>query len=119
MDVKWILRIESAAVGILGVVGYLSLGGPPLLAHPALARPRPVRPRLPGRPAPGRDHLQPRPQLGAGLVVRAIAIFGHAAVARAVAAILIAHVGFDRALGYGLKLPTSFRDTHLGRIGRD
>ena len=34
------------------------------------------------------------------------------------AAILIAHVGVDRALGYGLKLPTSFQDTHLGRIGR-
>ena len=33
-------------------------------------------------------------------------------------AILLAHVGMDRALGYGLKLPTDFRDTHLGRIGR-
>ncbi|MBI3675115.1 MAG: DUF4260 domain-containing protein [Proteobacteria bacterium] len=29
-----------------------------------------------------------------------------------------AHVGIDRALGYGLKYPTAFRDTHLGRIGR-
>jgi hypothetical protein len=29
-----------------------------------------------------------------------------------------AHVGFDRALGYGLKYPTAFADTHLGRIGR-
>ncbi|MDQ6436177.1 DUF4260 domain-containing protein [Mesorhizobium sp. LHD-90] len=28
------------------------------------------------------------------------------------------HVAVDRALGYGLKLPTSFQDTHLGRIGR-
>lgn len=28
------------------------------------------------------------------------------------------HVGVDRALGYGLKLPDSFRSTHLGRIGR-
>ena len=27
------------------------------------------------------------------------------------------HVGVDRALGYGLKLPDSFRSTHLGRIG--
>ena len=35
-----------------------------------------------------------------------------------VAAILIAHVGMDRAAGYGLKLPTSFQDTHLGRMGR-
>lgn len=29
-----------------------------------------------------------------------------------------AHIGFDRALGYGLKYPTAFADTHLGRIGR-
>jgi hypothetical protein len=35
-----------------------------------------------------------------------------------VALIWGAHVGFDRALGYGLKHPTSFQDTHLGRIGR-
>jgi hypothetical protein len=27
------------------------------------------------------------------------------------------HVGVDRALGYGLKLPDSFRSTHLGQIG--
>ena len=33
-------------------------------------------------------------------------------------ALLLAHVGMDRALGYGLKLPTDFHDTHLGRIGR-
>ncbi|MGC5615825.1 DUF4260 family protein [Georgenia sp. Z1491] len=29
------------------------------------------------------------------------------------------HVGVDRALGYGLKLPDSFRSTHLGVIGKD
>jgi Domain of unknown function (DUF4260) len=34
------------------------------------------------------------------------------------AAILIAHVGMDRAAGYGLKLPGSFQATHLGRMGR-
>jgi hypothetical protein len=33
-------------------------------------------------------------------------------------AVLLTHIGLDRALGYGLKLPTDFRDTHLGRIGR-
>jgi hypothetical protein len=26
--------------------------------------------------------------------------------------------GFDRMLGYGVKLPSGFQDTHLGRIGR-
>ena len=30
-----------------------------------------------------------------------------------------AHIGFDRALGYGLKSAESFRLTHLGKIGRE
>jgi hypothetical protein len=29
-----------------------------------------------------------------------------------------AHIGFDRGLGYGLKYPSAFGDTHLGRIGK-
>lgn len=29
------------------------------------------------------------------------------------------HVGIDRMLGYGLKLPDAFTHTHLGWIGRD
>jgi hypothetical protein len=33
------------------------------------------------------------------------------------AAIWAAHIGFDRMLAYGLKHPTGFGDTHLGRIG--
>ncbi len=35
-----------------------------------------------------------------------------------IALIWIAHVGFDRALGYGLKHGRGFGFTHLGRIGR-
>ena len=31
-----------------------------------------------------------------------------------VALIWAAHIGFDRVLGYGLKYPTAFGDTHLG-----
>lgn len=36
----------------------------------------------------------------------------------AVGLVWAAHVGADRALGYGLKLPTGFQETHLGRVGR-
>lgn len=32
--------------------------------------------------------------------------------------LLLAHIGADRALGYGLKLPSGFQDTHLGVIGK-
>ena len=32
------------------------------------------------------------------------------------ALIWLAHIGADRLLGYGLKYPTGFRDTHLQRV---
>jgi hypothetical protein len=33
-----------------------------------------------------------------------------------VALLWIAHIGIDRALGFGLKLPSGFKDTHLGTL---
>jgi hypothetical protein len=30
--------------------------------------------------------------------------------------IWLAHIGMDRMLGYGLKYPTAFKDTHLNRV---
>ncbi len=35
-----------------------------------------------------------------------------------IAMIWLAHIGLDRALGYGLKYATGFGFTHLGRIGK-
>ena len=34
------------------------------------------------------------------------------------ALVWLAHIGFDRAAGYGLKYASAFQDTHLGRIGQ-
>lgn len=31
--------------------------------------------------------------------------------------IWVAHIGFDRALGFGLKYPSGFKSTHLGWLG--
>jgi hypothetical protein len=39
-------------------------------------------------------------------------------VLAALGALWLAHSGFDRMLGYGLKLPEGFAFTHLGRIGK-
>jgi hypothetical protein len=49
--------------------------------------------------------------LVAGLVLPAPTILG-------VGLIWCAHIGFDRALGYGLKYSSGFGFTHLGRIGK-
>jgi uncharacterized protein DUF4260 len=42
----------------------------------------------------------------------------HAPLATALGLIWLGHIGFDRALGYGLKYSDGFASTHLGRIGR-
>jgi hypothetical protein len=39
-------------------------------------------------------------------------------LAYGLAAIWVAHIGFDRLLGYGLKLDSGFEHTHLGPIGK-
>ena len=54
-----------------------------------------------------------------GLAVLALGMWLAAPAIVIAGAILVAHVGIDRAVGYGLKLPSSFHDTHLGRMGRD
>ncbi|HUO89800.1 MAG TPA: DUF4260 domain-containing protein [Rhizomicrobium sp.] len=51
-----------------------------------------------------------------GLGIAALAL-NEAAIA-AIALIWLAHIGFDRALGYGLKYGAGFGFTHLGRTGR-
>ena len=46
-------------------------------------------------------------------------ILGGTRLTVSIALIWLGHIGVDRLLGYGLKLPSAFQDTHLGRIGRD
>jgi len=48
-----------------------------------------------------------------------VGILASASADLPIALIWFGHIGVDRLLGYGLKLPTSFQDTHLGRIGRN
>lgn len=51
------------------------------------------------------------------LALAAIGVL-YAPDAMPLALIWLAHIGFDRALGYGLKYGSAFADTHLGRVGR-
>ena len=51
-------------------------------------------------------------------VLAAVAVATDNSLLIALALIWFAHIGVDRLLGYGLKYPASFKDTHLGIIGR-
>ncbi len=50
------------------------------------------------------------------LLLGAAAVFEDWRKVLSFALIWLAHIGFDRLLGYGLKYPTFFKDTHLQRV---
>ncbi|MEX2538551.1 MAG: DUF4260 domain-containing protein [Actinomycetota bacterium] len=51
------------------------------------------------------------------LVLIAIGIATDHPMLYAIGLIWIAHIGMDRVLGFGLKYPSAFGDTHLGKMG--
>jgi hypothetical protein len=45
-----------------------------------------------------------------------VGLFVGAPLTVSVALVWFAHIGMDRLMGYGLKYPTNFKDTHLQRV---
>ncbi len=55
--------------------------------------------------------------LGPGVLL-VVGVAVDSSLTYSIALIWLAHIGLDRALGYGLKYPDAFTHTHLGTIGR-
>lgn len=49
------------------------------------------------------------------LILGGIGVWAAEPIAVEIAAIWAGHIGFDRLVGYGLKFPTGFKDTHLSK----
>lgn len=49
-------------------------------------------------------------------VLGVVGVTGGSDVLVQVALVWLGHIGIDRLLGYGLKYPSAFRDTHLQRV---
>jgi hypothetical protein len=113
-----IVRAEWLAMFVTGVLGYLGMGGHPLLLLPLLLAPDLSMVGYLGGPRVGAITYNSVHNLVVALAALGIGWFAPVAWLALAGAVLFAHVGMDRTLGYGLKLPADFRDTHLGRIGR-
>ena len=116
--VDWILRAEAVAIFLVGVGAYLQLNGNPWLLLPLLLAPDLSMLGYLGGPRMGAITYNVGHNLVTALLVLSVGWLAAIAPLALAGAILVAHVGMDRSLGYGLKLPTDFKDTHLGRIGR-
>ncbi|WP_135468028.1 DUF4260 family protein [Crenalkalicoccus roseus] len=114
---RLLLRLEGLTALAAAVTAYGLAGGcwtlfAALLLLPDLAMAGYLVGRRVGALAYNLAHSYLAPALvgGIGLVTEAEA-------AGSVALVWAAHIGFDRALGYGLKYPEGFTATHLGTIG--
>jgi len=116
-EILTLLRLEGAAVCAAAIFAYANTGSSwPLFSLLFLSPDLSFIGYLAG------------PRIGAAIYnsahsyAGAVVLWGaggvvHAPLLSTLALIWIAHIGFDRALGYGLKLSTSFNETHLGLIG--
>ena len=116
--VDWILRAEAVAIFAVGAWLALLVSPSPWLVLPLLLVPDVSMLGYLGGPRLGAITYNLAHNLVVPLVTLAVSWLIVYQPLTLAGAILLAHVGMDRALGYGLKLPTDFRDTHLGRIGR-
>ena len=114
--VRMILRAEGLPLFVAGAVAYGTLSGPwlafvPLLLAPDLSAVGYVRGTRLGSMTYNLAHnlVTAGALLGLGLWLGV----GWLAVAGSVA---LAHIGMDRLSGYGLKYPTTFKDTHLQHV---
>lgn len=115
--VRTLLRLEGGAVLALVVAIYFAQGGSPWLFVPlVIAVDLSMIGYLAGpRVGAATYNLLHSWVPGAVLIMLGFSLTnGTATIAGTV---LAAHVGMDRLFGYGLKYPTAFADTHLGRIG--
>jgi len=116
--VRWILRLEGLAMLAMAVAAYsqYGMGWKVFFIYFLL-------------PDVGFIGYLLGPQVGAvtynlthssvgPVVCLLVALITASPVTIAIGLIWLAHIGFDRALGYGLKYSQGFRFTHLGLIGR-
>lgn len=112
-----LLRLEGAAVFAAGLAGYFALSNGWLtLILFALAPDLAMAGYAFGPKVGARLYNLAHTYLGPA-VAGAFGLWAFPALLP-VACVWLAHIGIDRALGYGLKSETSFGVTHLGRIGR-
>ena len=118
LAVDIILRAEHLATLCAGIGLWFANGGSPFLLLPAWLLVDASMIGYLGGPRLGSITYNAAHNLVLPIVLLGLGWWTDTGWLNLAAAVFITHISVDRALGYGLKLPTDFRDTHLGRIGK-
>ena len=113
-SVSILLRLEGLAIGIAAIAAFASTGASWWLLAALILAPDLSAIGYARGPRIGAAWYNAAHTYSLPAILAAFGIFGHLPLAVAIAAIWVAHIGLDRAMGYGLKLPGNFKQTHLG-----
>ncbi|MFQ3566206.1 MAG: DUF4260 domain-containing protein [Aggregatilineales bacterium] len=113
---RLLLRIEGGILFVGAIALYASFGGAPLpfivlLLVPDLS----AIGYLVGPAMGARLYNAGHTMIGPAALL-AFGLFSRQSAAIQLACIWGAHIGLDRLLGYGLKYPSRFKETHLSRV---
>jgi hypothetical protein len=113
---RLLLHLEGAAAAVVALAAYFDGGHPWWLLVALVLVPDVSFAGYLGGPRLGAAVYNVAHTYIGPLVLLGYGILGDNGTVIAVALIWVTHIGVDRALGYGLKYPTAFKDTHLQRV---
>ena len=113
---RTLLRLEALAVLALATLAYRGLGASWAMYGVLFLLPDLFMLGYLSGPGPGAWIYNAGHTYLAPAALAAVGYFGHRPALLPLGLIWVAHIGFDRSLGYGLKYETQFKDTHLGRV---
>lgn len=111
-----LLRLEGAVAAAVALTAYFHYGHPWWLLVLLVLAPDLTFIGYAAGPRVGAAFYNAGHAYVAPLALLAAGALAPSSASVAIALVWIVHIGGDRALGYGLKYPTAFEDTHLGRL---
>ena len=111
-----LLHLEGIVVASAAIALYFDLGYPWWLLLALARAPAVSRLAYHAGPSLGRAGDDAAHTYAVPVALAAIGFLVDSETAVQVGLIWTAHIGVDRALGYGLKYRTGFKDTHLQRV---
>lgn len=115
---RLLLRLEGAALLLCAIFGYAWSGQSWWVLAALILVPDASMVGYLANPRAGAAIYNAAHSTVAPLLIVSAAVLAGNHVVLGLAFIWLAHVGLDRAAGYGLKYVRSFSDTHLGPVGR-
>jgi hypothetical protein len=111
-----LLHVEGVVVAAAAVALYFHLGYPWWLFLVLILAPDLSMGGYAAGPVVGRATYDAAHTYALPVALAAIGVLADAEVAVQIGLIWTAHIGVDRAIGYGLKYRSGFKDTHLQRV---